>query len=193
MEINMEYIMINDSELKIILEAEDLKEWDVSADELDYADPTSRRMLEDILGCAKRDLGFEGRECRTLLRLFPSLDGGCEIFVTLLPKEVMSDADEADRAVAYRFERLSHLLSVCRRLMREGFEGDRSVWYDSADRWFLMLTPSGEYPETTATPDRLDLLAEYGEEESYRALSLYLSEYATPVCRDGAVALLGKL
>ena len=186
----MEYIMINDTELKIILEAEDLKEWELSADELDYGDPAARQMLEDIIGCAKRDLGMEYGERRTLLRLFPSLDGGCEIFVTLLPSGAVPEEDDSDRALAYRFERLSHLISVCRRLMSEGFEGGSGVWYDAADRWFLILKPL----EKQGVPsDRLDFLSEYGEEESSRSLTLYLSEYATPICRDGAVALLGAL
>lgn len=188
----MEYIIINETEMKIILEAEDLKEWDVSAEELDYNDPSSRQLLEDILGYAKRDMGFDSTDCRTLLRLFPSLDGGCEIFVTLLPVDAMLDEDEGERTLAYRFERLSHLLSVCRRLLQEGFDGDSRVWYDSSDRWFLTLKHR-DNNSSDKSPCKLDFLSEYGEEESARALSLYLPEYATPVCQSNAVALLGKL
>ena len=189
----MEYIMINDTELKIILEAEDLKEWDVSAEELDYGDPCAKQLLEDILGYAKHEMGFEPHGGRTLLRLFPSLDGGCEIFVTLLPGEATVDADSDEPDLAYRFERLSHLLSVCRRLLREGFTGDSGVWYDYADRWFLILKHYENRAKIANGTEGFDFLSEYGEEESTRALPLYLAEYATPVCRDNAIELLGKL
>lgn len=191
----MEYIMIDDSKLKIILEAEDLCEWDISAKDIDYDDPYAKSFFEDILGYARRELGFDTSGYKTLLQLFPSCDGGCEIFVTRLC-EKSEDNNDVRTAVprGYSFDKLSHLISVCKRLCLEGFDGESSVWYDTDGRWFLMLIPQSDELYSELLPlNKLSFISEYGEGESASALSLYLSEYAKPVCESNATRILGKI
>ena len=68
----MEYILINDSKLKIILGRQELEEWDISIDELDYANPAAKKVFEGILGYAKKELGFDTSGYKVLLQLYPS-------------------------------------------------------------------------------------------------------------------------
>ena len=193
----MEYIMIDDSRLKMILEAEDLKAWDVSVDELDYDSPCSRDFFEEILAYAKKEFGFDTAGYKTLIQLYPSRDGGCEIFVSRLCEQCAADKDRCSSektCKGYSFDKLSHLISVCKRLCLEGFSGDSSVWFDSDGRWFLLLCTDGDELCSELLPlNKLTFISEYGEGESARALSFYLFEYATPVCEINATRILGNI
>lgn len=188
----MEYILINDSKLKIILDKQELSEWDISADELDYANPAARQVFEGLLGYAKKELGFDTTGYKVLIQLFPSKDGGCELFVTKLGQSARSDRIERENDKrqterrAYSFDKLSHLLSACKRLSYAGYTGESSVWYDGEGRWFLML--SFDCPS-----DTLSFISEYGEVENPRSLDLYLGEYGSSVCKNNAAAILGKI
>ena len=192
----MEYILINDSKLKIILESRELAEWDISADELDYANPAAKRVFEGLLDHAKKELGFDTSGYKVLLQLYPSKDGGCELFVTRLGKDPSAKHSSSEKEQkrseprAYSFERLSHLLSVCKRLSVMGYKGDSSAWFDTEDRWFLLLSLPFE---PTSDADSLNFISEYGEPESPKALALYLSEYGNEVCKSDAVTMLGKI
>ena len=129
----MEYVMINESKLKVMLEDSDLEARNLEAEALDYADPDAKKLFGDILCYAKDTFGFDTSGYRVLLQLYPSKDGGCELFITRLgkldsaPKESDQESREKKRKPyprdkkdknnrAFRFERLSHLLKVCKRL-----------------------------------------------------------------------------
>ena len=194
----MEYIRISESKLKVMLERKDLEEWDISADRLDYSDPDAKRVFGDILCHAKRELGFDTAGRRILLQLYPSRDGGCELFISCseLPAGANNehDSEETGKKRAYSFSSLEDLLAVCKRLLgRCGF-CDSSVWFDENGRWYLLFTELGTSPELDMLPlNPLSFICEYGESESYTALSLYLGEYARPVCEGNAIERLGTL
>lgn len=187
----MEYILINDSKLKIILDSHELAEWDITADELDYANPAARQVFEGLLGYAKKELGFDTAGYKLLLQLFPSKDGGCELFVTRLGQsaetQVKRQSKEKTTAEqkAYSFNKLSHLLAVCKRLSEKDFDGDSSAWYDNQGRWFLLLS--------SASVKDLHFISEYGEDENPKTMELYLNEYGTAVSKRDAAAILGKI
>ena len=83
----MEYILISEDKLKIILTRQELDARDVSVDELDYENPLARGIVEGLLDYAKDNLGFYTSKRKLLIQLFPSRDGGCELFVTRLGKK----------------------------------------------------------------------------------------------------------
>ena len=194
----MEYIRISESKLKVMLERKDLEEWDISADRLDYSDPDAKRVFGDILCQAKRELGFDTAGRRILLQLYPSRDGGCELFISCSELPAGMNNEQSPREVgkkrAYSFSSLEDLLAVCKRLLgRCGF-CESSAWFDENGRWYLLFTELGTSPELDMLPlNPLSFICEYGESESYTALSLYLGEYARPVCEGNAIERLGTL
>lgn len=202
----MEYIMITESKLKIILTREELESHGVSAEELDYGDPVSRSVFESLLSFAREKLGFNTSGHRVLLQLYPSRDGGCELFVTklgALASEERSEkserafgksnrkASKAPRPRAFSFESFSHLLALCKRLDVTGFSGESSAWLDLDGKWYLLIAPDREGAQPRE--DSFSFLSEYGEEESHTALSLYLGEYARNICSGNAIHTLGKI
>ena len=78
----MEIIMISDCKLKVMLGEEDLKQFEIKAEQLDYSNTETKRMFWDILNRAKHQTGFDTDGQRVLVQLYPSKQGGCEMFVT---------------------------------------------------------------------------------------------------------------
>ena len=88
----MEFILINENKIKVMLSACDLEEFEIEAEELDYANTDTKRMLWDILSRAKHSTGFDTDGQRVLVQLYPSRHGGCEMFVTKIG--MLSSVDE---------------------------------------------------------------------------------------------------
>ena len=194
----MEYIPINEAKLKVILESADLVRWDIRAEDLDYSNPEAKFVFEDILQHAKDAFGFDTSGYKILLQLFPSKDGSCELFITRLSARSSGISSEAllrpSESAAYSFERLSHLISVCKRLIDAGFCGESSAWTDELGKWYLLLSES-DMLSLNGLPVLGDVsfIEEYGDVQSPRALYLYLGEYAQSICKERAVETLSKI
>ncbi len=193
----MEYILINESRLKVMLDREDLAERNISAERLDYANPEARQIFGDILQYAKREFGFDTSGHRVLLQLYPSNDGGCELFISRLGdkdgKRKSSHDLRSATQKSYSFECLDHLLSVCRILKDMDCFENSSAWIDSEGVWYLTLCPDNDEEEAFMPISRFSFISEFGEPQSSKATGLYLCEYATPVCPINAVGILGEI
>jgi negative regulator of genetic competence, sporulation and motility len=179
----MNYIKINEGKLKIILEAKDLEDWDIRIDELDYANPCARAIFEEFLAYAKAHLGFDSSGHNVLIHLYPSRDGGCEIFISRLEPKT-TDPEKQHSPSAYSFSQLSDLLGACRRLKELGFSGQSSAYFEEDGKWFLLLSDAAE---------DLGGICEYGMREDPEALLLYVCEYTRSVCEGDAVQRLGAI
>lgn len=208
----MDMIMISDRKLKVMLTQKDLDGYGVSTEDLDYANTETKRMLWDILNTAKKNVRFNTDGQRVLLQLFPSRDGGCEIFVCKLgalpasnaegPAELFAEpilhckrghrsAAPPDRKGAFRFESLDWLLTVCRRLFDIGYGGE-SAAYAGDDRFYYLLLDGMD--TTGYLPlDEFSFIKEYGTSESAEGTLHFLSEHGSVICSSDAVATLGSL
>ena len=210
----MEYILINESKLKITLEVEELEERSLQSDRLDYADPDAKQLFCDILKKARQELGFDTTGYRVLLQLYPIRDGGCELYVTRLGKlESLLDGqdtpDEPSRPIrkeavkkqskprrhrAYRFDSLEDLCRVCRRLLECHLSIESAAYCHERRDWYLLIS----YDDTEEISDllpisELSFISEYGYPEDARAISLFLDEYAKEICKEKAIETLGSI
>ena len=80
----MEILVINENKLKIMLQKEDMKKYGLLGSDLNYDDPPTRKKLLSILDKAKAESGFDASADKLLVQLYPSKDGGSEMFVTRL-------------------------------------------------------------------------------------------------------------
>ena len=80
----MEFLVINESKLKIIMTPEDTAKYEFQASGADYDSPDTRRVFWRIIDEATANVGFDPKGDKILIQLYPSRDGGCEIFVTKL-------------------------------------------------------------------------------------------------------------
>ena len=215
----MELIRIGDSKLKITLTSDDMTQYDLDCDTMDYDNTETRKAFWDILDHAKQVTGFDAAGDRVFVQLYPSKKGGCEMYVTKLslicaerregertrtplsrtphtshtvsaPAAVPSGSGERDRTGAYRFEGLHELLCVCRQLAHQGYDAQSSAYRDERDRYYLLLRErAGGYGLSCG---EFSFIAEFGTPENAETVRLYISEHGSPICEGNAVATLSR-
>jgi negative regulator of genetic competence, sporulation and motility len=80
----MELILINDSKLKIMLDEQDMRAYNI-CDEGDCSQFETRKAIRDILDRAREEIGFNTEGAEIFVQLYSSKKGGCELFVTKNP------------------------------------------------------------------------------------------------------------
>ncbi|MBE6546873.1 MAG: adaptor protein MecA [Ruminococcaceae bacterium] len=206
----MELILVNESKLKVMLTEEDLEDFALKAEELDYSNTETKRLFWDILSRAKHSVGFNTDGMRVLVQLFPSRAGGCEMYITKLgigcteqresgdseqPQLHYKPSHRTDAGTvgpgAFGFDRMGRMLTVCHRLRSIGYGGKSAAYLGDDRRYYLFL----EGLDTTGylPLDEYSFITEYGTRENLEALRRFLSEHGKPICQTGAVEQLGVL
>lgn len=197
----MEWIRISSNKLKIMLTAEDAARYALSPETADYADSVTRRAFRAILTDMRGETGFDASDDKIYIQMYPSREGGCELFVTKMGIEVTpkrggtsykpkSIRQPRKRQFALFFLELENLICVCKRLKDKHFRGKSSAWLGQDRRYWLLLTDSGD-PLKTREDYRFAL--EYGEIESHDVALTLFPEHGKEICRENAVETLGKL
>ena len=206
----MEIIMISSSKLKVMLGADDLRQFELNADQLDYSNTDTKRMFWDVLSKAKHQTGFDTDGQRVLVQLYPSKEGGCEMFVTKIGILCSSDSfecrenkgDDKCHEIIYKnkknssfsvfsFESTEDMISVCRRLRLIGYIGESSAYFDEKGKAYLFLSDI-EFDELTP-PDEFSFILEYAKPENLQKLNYYFSEHGKLICEKDAVSILSTL
>lgn len=195
----MEWIRISSNKLKIMLSAEDARHYALDCATADYADAVTRAAFREILTDVKEETGFDANEDKIYIQMYPSREGGCELFVTriglLLTEEdsyAESDIEKLSkkhtarkRALAVRFESFSHLVSLCRRLTR--YDTDSELWRES-EVWWLLLTDI----KAASSEKELHFIREYGSIHDAESARILLGERGARICAEGAVEQMAK-
>ncbi len=197
----MEWIRISSNKLKIMLTREDTARYALCPDTADYADTATRRAFKAILTDMKHETGFDAADDKVYIQMYPSREGGCELFVTKMGIEVVQKHRAANRAtrdavpplrrsLAFCFNGMASLIAVCRRLRAAQYAGESRAWLDDCHRYWLFLLEQGD--PLTAREDYA-FVAEYGEMESREAAELMLPEHGKLLCNSRAVEILAEL
>lgn len=191
----MDLIYINDHKLKIMLSEGDMKEYSLDTSDLNYENRETRERFWSILNTVGKSTGFDFEGGKIFIQLYPSKEGGCEMYVTKLggsPRssgkdETRGKISEGRRECAYSFESLENLLSVCRRLSSLGYSEKSSAFY-LTNKYFLIIS---EPEENAYIPlSECSFIREYGKSESARNTEFLLSERGECICTDDAVDIL---
>ena len=207
----MEWIRISENKLKIMLTAEDARRYALRCETTDLANSYTRRAFREILSDIRSDTGFDATNEKVYIQMYPSKEGGCELFVTKMGLLFGTDAPNGEerecagrektgkvtahlltqKPEMYSFSDIERLLCACLRLMQAGFSGESSAFRDGNDTYWLFLQPPQRDGKEPA--ERLDFLSEYGKRENVKTARLYLSEHGQCICRVSAVEILGML
>ncbi len=193
----MELILINESKLKIMLTDSDMEKYDLKAETVDYDNTATRRAFWSILDDAKTETGFNAASDRLFIQIYPSRDGGCEMFVTKLDTPDISYSDKKsrrnslkceERLFVYSFECLNFLMRVCKQLWILGRKGRSGAYVEDNGKCYLFLwEKSADAPQTHL------FIGEYGTAEHAETMLLYIKEHTAPLCEEKAVETLGAL
>ena len=180
---NMEMIMISPSQLKVMMDPDDMKVYKLSCEE-NATDPVDRKCaLRSILKKAREETGFASDGRRVIVKMFPSRDGGCEMFVMCLGYAERCEGEAVSYPLregmpVYLFPTFDQLASACCRLTAAGFSGESAAYREVGKvKYYLVVSkPSPLIPEMGGTLLRSCALT-------------YINEHCTLIC-EGAVALL---
>ena len=188
----MELIIINDRKLKITLSESDMKEYDIDCGTVDYSRTETRRAFWSLLDEVKHRTGFDAASDRVYIQIYPSREGGCEMYVTKLgtmPDDSYATGEgvsvSAGVKKAFAFPGTGPMLRVCRQLERQGFCGT-SAAYSTDDGSFLLILGNLKSDSTVA------FISEFGDEVDPDRLVNLLPEHGTLIS-DNAVAALSRL
>ena len=180
----MEFLVVSDSKLKIMMNRDEMKKYNIDGEDIDYDDPRTRRSFWRILDVAREKCGFEASGDKVLIQFYPSKDGS-EIFVTKLgiissvaERSIMKSSKVAmleARIAIYRFESKDALLGVikCNGLCENknatrAFVDSRGIYY--------MITEE----RTGSRRGELREISEFGTELPAN-LSGYIAEHAEEI------------
>ncbi len=198
----MEWIKISANKLKVMLTAEDARHYELDCSTSACSDMATRAAFREILSDVCRETGFDTRQEETYIQMYPSKEGGCELFITKMgllftgerewkaaKKENLRSARIriACRDRAFLFDEMAALLSGCRSLLGSPFVADSRVFLDDTAHFWLIVTPHEE-----ATGD-IGFLSDFGREVPFEAASTYLREHGQTLCDTAAVQTLGAL
>lgn len=185
----MEMIKISQSELKVMMSPEDMRKYELDCESAEDDTLNRRTALRTILREARYQTGFSSYGERLLVRMFPSKDGGCEMFVTKLSAKnnvdserrvMLSPSPLPDGVYIYNFSEFGNLICACRRLFDAGYRADSSAYRDNGRRaWYLVIGIKSPLAE------------EMGGELMKNGTMYYINEYCSLLC-DSAVTSLAK-
>lgn len=78
----MELHLIGVNKLKVTLTPDDMSEYALTCDTIDYDNTTTRRAFWDILDKARSRTGFDAASDRVFIQVYPNKSGGCDMYVT---------------------------------------------------------------------------------------------------------------
>ena len=219
----MQIELLNETELKVTLTAKDLERYAIDCAHMDYGTTETRRAFWSILDEARRETGFDAARDRVYVRVYPSADGGCDMYVTKLaetqtekrdtscetaapeePHPVISPAAEKTPAeLPYRqtvvyaldIDTADALIGLCALLLQRGYHApsDAYVRERGGAERYYLTVTEEKTGNGTAAVPPLAILEEYGTRIASPAMRCSLIEHARCIAADNAVERLAAL
>ena len=199
----MELLLISEKKLKISLSAADMEAYALRCEDLDYGNTETRRVFWSILDRAKHETGFDAASERVFVQVYPSVCGGCELFVTKMSGYVPTGLDKLRERLAagsgrktlqvWRFPDFEALLFACACLREVPGICGSSAYAEEGKGYLLFLTcrehECGTLPGFLPT----DRLREYGSRLDASAALLRAPEHFSLLADGNAVERLSAL
>lgn len=180
----MEFLLIGESKIKIVLSSEEAKKQGLDTTSADVSGPVARRIFWRILDMAKSAVGFDPKGDKVLIQLYPLASGGCELFVTKLGILSESSArlvSKSDRIAMlsksrslYIFDDLNDIIGASRAVKSiTGELSPKSDVYVDGEKYYLSIEEYGKGGE----PIEFPCILEFGMGLTAE-LSSYIYEHA---------------
>lgn len=159
----MEFLLIGESKIKIVLSSEEAKDQGLDTTSADVSGPVARRIFWRILDMAKAEVGFDPKGDKVLIQLYPLASGGCELFVTKLGILSESSArlvSKSDRIAMlsksrslYSFDDLNDIIGASRAVKSiTGELSPKSDVYVDGEKYYLSIEEYGKGGEPVEFP-----------------------------------------
>ncbi|MBO7304950.1 MAG: adaptor protein MecA [Clostridia bacterium] len=185
----MDFLVVSDSKLKIMMSREDMKKYEIDGDNIDYDDPKVRRSFWRILDAAREACGFEASGDKVLIQFYPSKEGS-EIFVTKLglissgaERTIVKSSKVAmltTKRSIYKFSSFSSLVIAAKIISRGEYEGQPRAYFDERGFYYLIADERRGYNERASD---ISAISEYGGQIPEN-LASYISEHSNEIKFD---------
>ena len=193
----MEHIIISPGKLKLMLTKSDLDRYELDAESMDSADGVTRRSLRTLLADVKQVSGFDASSDKVFIQLYPSRDGGAEMYITRLTASGRDTHTEAAVKVTgvYKFESLTQMLVACSKISEDLIPQASSAWRTEG-ACYLITEECFSYSEF-AGPQKKgrlgELLGSYSRAIASPAAIAYVREHCECIAERDAVKTLASL
>ena len=194
----MELIVMSGGKIKVMLNQKDIERYDIRASDLSYEDIHTRQAFRAILAEVRAQTGFDTEGEQLLVQVYPSKDGGCELFITKLSHqsgtwgvgEGVTMLSFASRT--YGISSLDDLLCVAKTLHAKGYQGPSSLYRSGKGEWYLKLQIKVRSGVDVSMED-LAFLHEYNTTEHGALMACYIEEHERVVIEKNAIEVLSRL
>lgn len=187
----MEFLVISENKMKIMLTAEEMRNYGIECEGSDYKDPIIRKAFWKILDRAYEECGFEVRGEKILLQYYPSRTGA-EIFVTKLNKiplgieKSISATDSvamlSSKNMIYRIEKREDLISLHKIMIKNNSDEECEIYLSEDGCYYLFFEERCE----SATLSPYAIASEFGDEIP-QTLKVYIKEHSKRVADINAI------
>ena len=185
----MDFLVVSDSKLKIMMNRDDMKKYGIDGDDIDYDNPKIRRSFWRILDVAKERCGFESSGDKVLIQFYPSKEGS-EIFVTKLgllsagAERTIAKSNKvamlSTKRAVYKFHSFDSLLSVARIIEYDECERQPRVYFDECGCYYIIFE---QRRELVGRESEISPIIEYGREIP-ETLAPYITEHSKEIKFD---------
>ena len=140
----MKLTVLNDDNIKILLEKDDLKKYEISFASIDYKNPKTKEVFWNVINTAKEEIGFNPTGSKLLIEAFPKSNGEVLLYVTRLPEEAESRAfgDAAGKSYLFCFDTADSFLDSLNAVNSSGLEIIEKRFYSYQNRYYLYFFPN---------------------------------------------------
>ncbi len=203
----MELILISESKLKIMLTADDMADYSITNECMSYENHDTRRMFGKILEKAKEKTGFDSSLGKLFIQVYPSGNGGCEVYVTTentdsnrgkRQDKKQNTPKKKKEYCVYMFTDLVSAVDVCKMLKESKYENESSFYSEEKSgvkKYYLVLQEEmsvNTQPTRRRTLCKSDLAEEFGKKVDCKNALMYINEHATKLVENNAVEVLSR-
>lgn len=175
--------------IKIILSANDMKEYNISYDEMDYNNPTTRKVIIQLLQQVRTQTSIDFSHNKLFIEAFPAQEGGCVLYLNLLgaPAKSTNHKGGFHTPLIFLIDNLEELRRLCNKLYHSyNHLILKSSLYETDESYILMI-----YSYYKLDARLIAIIREYGSFLGKGELkSQLIGEHATQIVKDKAVEMI---
>ena len=191
----MQFTRISKSKVKVIISEEECRRYKIVATDGEYDSLQLRESLPEIFKEMKAGINFNFGTEKVLIQLYPTEDGGCEMYVTTLDyltgkdKNAILGASNLNtyerRRCQYYFSSLMDMSRALKQVKREGIDSD--LYYDNSGGYYLSVCEN-----VFDGQGELSCFTEYAESVPQLPRA-YMIEHYIPLALGNAIDIFSKI
>lgn len=190
----LELIMINSDKIKIMLTHEDMTKYNINMLSQTHTGNAIKEAFYEVLSDIKSRTGFDTLSKKNILQVYPSRDGGCEVYITKTVRDIKQNDNlpltgqikHIYQHTIFCFEKAEDLIDGCRILRINGYN-KKSRLYIYSDLYYLVLELEMKSPNKS---DELTFLLDFAKRYNSESGEAFLKEHGRLLIKENAVKLL---